>query len=72
MQGWRRRIAGKDLSALLEGRATVAIDAAHGRIRLRPVGDEAHGRSRLRPVGDEAHGRSRLRPVGDEDGTEEH
>lgn len=40
MQGWRRRIAGNDLSALLEGRAAVAIDAAHGRIRLRPVGND--------------------------------
>lgn len=37
MQGWRRRMAGNDLSALLDGRAAVHIDATHGRIRLRPV-----------------------------------
>lgn len=46
MQGWRRRIAGDDLCALLDGRATVQIDAAHGRIRLRPIsGDEGKGES---------------------------
>ena len=37
MQGWRRRIAGNDLCALLDGRAAVQIDARHGRIQLRPV-----------------------------------
>jgi ribonuclease D len=37
MQGWRRRMAGNDLCALLDGRAAVQIDAQHGRIRLRPV-----------------------------------
>jgi hypothetical protein len=37
MQGWRRRIAGDDLCALLDGRAAVQIDARHGRIQLRPV-----------------------------------
>lgn len=43
MQGWRRRIAGNDLSALLDGRAAVHIDAAHGRIKLRPVDQDGEG-----------------------------
>lgn len=40
MQGWRRRIAGDDLCALLDGRVAVRIDATHGRIQLRPVSDD--------------------------------
>jgi ribonuclease D len=40
MQGWRRRIAGNDLVALLEGRASVEIDPKAGQIRLRPVGND--------------------------------
>lgn len=43
MQGWRRRIAGNDLCALLDGRATVQIDATHGRIKLRPVERDGEG-----------------------------
>ncbi len=35
MQGWRRVIAGSDLLALLEGRASVALEPAGGRVRVR-------------------------------------
>jgi ribonuclease D len=34
-QGWRYEIAGRDLVAVLEGRATVALDPDHGRVRIR-------------------------------------
>ena len=34
MQGWRRAIAGGDLLALLEGRASVALDPASGAVRV--------------------------------------
>lgn len=42
MQGWRKTIAGGDLLALLEGRASVALDPASGAIRVskRRGGDE--------------------------------
>lgn len=35
MQGWRRTIAGGDLLALLEGRASVALDPRRGRVLVR-------------------------------------
>jgi ribonuclease D len=34
MQGWRRAIAGSDLLALLEGRASVALDPKSGAVRV--------------------------------------
>lgn len=34
MQGWRKAIAGDDLLALLEGRASVALDPASGAVRV--------------------------------------
>jgi ribonuclease D len=34
MQGWRKEIAGGDLLALLEGRASVALDPATGAVRV--------------------------------------
>jgi ribonuclease D len=34
MQGWRRAIAGRDLLALLEGRASVALEPKGSRVRL--------------------------------------
>lgn len=34
MQGWRKGIAGADLLALLEGRASVALDPASGAVRV--------------------------------------
>ena len=34
MQGWRKTIAGSDLLALLEGRASVALDPATGAVRV--------------------------------------
>jgi len=34
MQGWRKSIAGSDLLALLEGRASVALDPATGAVRV--------------------------------------
>jgi ribonuclease D len=34
MQGWRKTIAGSDLLALLEGRASVALDPASGAVRV--------------------------------------
>ena len=34
MHGWRREIAGEDLLALLEGRASVALDPTGGRVRV--------------------------------------
>jgi ribonuclease D len=34
MQGWRKAIAGSDLLALLEGRASVALDPASGAVRV--------------------------------------
>jgi ribonuclease D len=39
MQGWRKAIAGGDLLALLEGRASVALDPATGAVRVstRPI-----------------------------------
>ena len=42
MQGWRKTIAGSDLLALLEGRASVALDPASGAVRVskRRGGDE--------------------------------
>jgi ribonuclease D len=42
MQGWRKAIAGSDLLALLEGRASVALDPASGAVRVskRRSGDE--------------------------------
>jgi ribonuclease D len=36
MQGWRKTIAGSDLLALLEGRASVALDPASGAVRVTP------------------------------------
>ncbi|OFV87110.1 MAG: hypothetical protein A3J75_07660 [Acidobacteria bacterium RBG_16_68_9] len=39
LQGWRRKIAGNDLVALLEGRASVEIDPARGCVRLRSTND---------------------------------
>ena len=36
MQGWRKSIAGSDLLALLEGRASVALDPATGAVRVTP------------------------------------
>jgi ribonuclease D len=35
MKGWRRQIAGGDLLALLEGRASVALDPTGGRLHVR-------------------------------------
>jgi ribonuclease D len=35
MQGWRKAIAGRDLLALLEGRASVALEPKGTRVRLR-------------------------------------
>jgi ribonuclease D len=44
MQGWRRKMVGNDLCALLDGRAAVEIDATQGRIRLRtPRGNDGAG-----------------------------
>ncbi len=41
MQGWRKTIAGGDLLALLEGRASVSLDPARGAIRVsKRRGDE--------------------------------
>jgi ribonuclease D len=42
MQGWRKAIAGGDLLALLEGRASVSLDPASGAVRVskRRGGDE--------------------------------
>lgn len=37
MQGWRRKIAGNDLCALLEGRAAIEIEPGRGQIRLRTI-----------------------------------
>ena len=34
MQGWRKTIAGSDLLALLEGRASVALDPATGAVQV--------------------------------------
>jgi hypothetical protein len=34
MQGWRRAIAGGDLLAFLEGRASVALDPSSGAVRV--------------------------------------
>lgn len=39
LKGWRRKIAGNDLVALLEGRASVEIDPARGCVRLRSTND---------------------------------
>jgi ribonuclease D len=53
MQGWRRKIAGADLLALLEGRATLALDPERGRVRVRIDGGREHRREgRPRPSGD--------------------
>jgi ribonuclease D len=41
MQGWRKTIAGSDLLALLEGRASVALDPANGAVRVTPRGADA-------------------------------
>jgi len=38
MQGWRKAIAGGDLLALLEGRASVALDPATGAVRVSQLG----------------------------------
>jgi len=41
MQGWRKAIAGGDLLALLEGRASVSLDPASGAVRVsKRRGDE--------------------------------
>jgi len=41
MQGWRKTIAGSDLLALLEGRASLALDPAAGAVRVTRLGDGA-------------------------------
>lgn len=46
LKGWRREIVGEELVALLQGRASVAIDAKSGNLRVktsRPAGATAHG-----------------------------
>jgi ribonuclease D len=42
MQGWRKTIAGADLLALLEGRASVALDPASGAVRVSQRRGDAH------------------------------
>ena len=43
MQGWRKTIAGGDLLALLEGRASLALDRATGAVRVTKLrGSDEH------------------------------